>query len=158
MQFDFDFKTIDTEKEVRNVVDFIRQFPLNYFNYSDWTDKVYYQLMNGNKSGIFCLSHNKDIVADLIFQSIGGGVLEIKNLRVYDFLQNRGFAHFMLRQLEKEGTKEFNGIMVDTRKDNLSVRNLLEKRGYKEINQANLYDKTFLDVVYYKKLNSILTA
>jgi len=64
----------------------------------------------------------------------------------------------MLRQLEKEGTKEFNGIMVDTRKDNLSVRNLLEKRGYKEINQANLYDKTFLDVVYYKKLNSILTA
>lgn len=78
MNFDFEFKTIESEKEVKKVVEFIIQYPLNYSNYFDWIEKVYSQFMNQEKEAIFVLSENK-IVGDLIFQKIGGGIIEIKN-------------------------------------------------------------------------------
>ena len=150
MKFNFNFKTVDSEKEIKKLVDFIRRFPLNYSNYNDWTEKVFYQLMNGEKQAIISLSE-KDLVGDIVSQNIGGGILEIKNLRTCEFLQQRGFAHFMLNQLELEAMKNYIGIFVDTRVDNFVVRNLFKKRGYFEIDKENLYDN-FQDVIYYKKL------
>ncbi|NCN86237.1 hypothetical protein GW932_00220 [archaeon] len=148
---DIHFKKADSEKEIKAVVEFIRQFPLGYPGYLDWTEKVYYELMNGKKNAYPAIYQRK-ICGDLIFQTIGGNIIELKNLRIHDYLQRRGFADFMTHQLEVDASRTHTGIIVDTRKDNKIIRNLFEKRGYKQINEENLYDKFNLDVVYYKAL------
>ncbi len=151
MKFDFEFKTIDTEKEVKQVINFIKEYPLNYANYFDWVEKVYYQFMNGEKEAIIAFSENR-IIGDLIFQKIDKGITEIKNIRVHTLLQNRGFAHFMLNQLENELVKDSKGIILDTRVDNSFTRKLFESRDYKQIGEKNLYENKFLDAIYYKNL------
>ena len=151
MSFNFIFRTVDTEKEVKSVINFIRQYPLDYHNYLDWTQKAYEQLMNGEKQAIIAIS-DKQIVGDTISQTIGGKVLELKNIRVHEYLQKRKFAEFMLEQLEFETSKTHKGIIVDTRKDNIAANNLFKKRNYKLINQDHLYDKINQDNIYYKDL------
>jgi len=151
MKFDFGFKTIDSEKEIKTAINFIRDFPLGYEGYMDWTEKVYCQLMNGEKSGIVAMSEGK-IIGDLIYQNLDKGILELKNLRVHSSLGRRGFSNFMMNQLEIESLisgKE--GILLDTREDNMPIRNLLEFRGYDIISKEKLYDDK-IDVSYFKKL------
>jgi N-acetylglutamate synthase-like GNAT family acetyltransferase len=153
MNFNYNIKTIDSEKEIKKTINFIEQFPLGYKNYFDWTNKVYHQLMNGEKQAIIGITNNQ-IIANAIFQPIGGEILELKNIRVHEYLQKRGFAHFILNQLEIEAAKNYKGIIVDTRKDNIVANNLFKTRGYKQINQKNLYDKLNIDIIYYKKLQN----
>lgn len=151
MKFDFDFRTIDTKKDVENVTKFMSNFSLDYPNYFGWLEKVRSQLTSGDKNGIFAFSDGS-IIGNLVFQRLNEKDFEIKNLRVHDILKGRGFANFMLNQLEIELVKDnISRLYVDTRVDNLPVRNLFESRGYLNIGEKKLYDSR-VDVLYKKDL------
>lgn len=146
-----EFKNADSVKERKALIQFAKQYDLGYINYNDWLDKTEYQLLNDEKGAKIAIVEKK-IAGNLIYQTILNEILELKNIRVHEYLQRRGFAYFMLRQLECEASKNHKGIIVDTRKDNIASNILFKKSQYKLINQKNLYDKLNIDNVYYKDL------
>ncbi len=53
------------------------------------------------------------LVGDLIYQLHKeiSNLLELKNIRIHPSIRNRYFAFFMLKQIEKENSGEYIGII-----------------------------------------------
>jgi|SRR3989344_8323129 len=154
MEFNFSFRTLDSFEDINKVVSFIHTRPLDYIGYSDWVEKVRYQLGHAEKMAILAFS-NRDLVGDLIYQHHQSNLpfLEIKNLRTEDFFARRGFAEFMVKQAKRIAKEEgYAGVIVDVRSENMPIVNLFQRRGYREVARMPLYDKKAEDVVFVKEI------
>lgn len=125
MSFDFRFRFLEDEKELRGLRKFLLEQPFNYPNYEDWVEKTISQIDSGYKRTILSFSDDA-LVGDLIFQphKTLERVMELKNIRIHPDLKRRYFGFFMLRQAEAE-SGNYDAIICDTRSDRTDVLNLL---------------------------------
>lgn len=149
MGFDFRFQLVEIRSEISRLIDFLRLQDLGYPNYSDWVERTRVEIADGHKKAVVALS-NGILVGDLVFQQHKQlpWVREIKNLRVHPDLRSRGFARFMLRQVEVE-EGDYSAIVVDARENQTALIALLKREGYMPLGCVNLYDDV-KDVVMIK--------
>lgn len=157
MSFDYRFRFLEDEKEIKKLRKFLLLQPLDYPQYEDWIERAIAEIDLGYKKTILAFSDNV-IVGDLIFQphKTLSRVMELKNMRINPKLKRRYFGYFMLRQAEAE-SKNCDLIMCDTRSDRIDVLNLLKLCGYKEVSRVPLYDSNVEDVVLSKVLDNKLS-
>jgi hypothetical protein len=154
MGFDFKFRFLEDEKELRQLKKFLVEQSFNYPNYEDWVERTIPEIDCGYKKTILAFSDDI-LIGDLIFQphKTLPRILELKNMRIHQDLKRRYFGFFMLRQAEAE-SKNYDAIICDTRSDRLDVLNLMKLSGYIEISRIPLYDSNVEDVVLWKNLKN----
>ncbi len=152
MPFDFRFRLLEDEKEIRKLKEFLLLQPLNYPNYEDWVEKAVAEIDFGYKESILAFSDNT-LIGDLIFQphKTLARVMELKNMRIHPEFKRRYFGYFMLRQAEAE-SKNYDMITCDTRSDRIDILNLLRLCGYREVSRIPLYNSNTEDVIMSKIL------
>ncbi len=160
MYFNFNFRGIDSTLDIRKLIEFMSQHPLQYPNYQDWIQRSEPEINAGYKQAILSFS-DKRIVGNLLYQPHKeiASTLEIKNLRVHPGVRQRYFGIFMLKQLEVEARrrKSIDTVMVDTRASQTDVLSLLQKAGFRETARAPLYDSNEEDVILTKPIHSSKT-
>ena len=131
MAFDFEIRTVDSTKDIKQLINFLVRQDLGYPRYEEWVQKVEYEIDIGYKIGIAAFS-NGHIIGDLVYQPHKElhGVREIKNLRIDPNFKRRDLAHFMLRQAEVEDFNEYESIITDVREDREEAINFLRFCGY----------------------------
>ena len=152
MGFDFNFRSLQDEKEVRELGVFLRLQSLGYPNYQDWVTRTREELLESHKTAILAFSGGT-LVGDLIFQphKTFPNVREIKNLRVHPNLRGRYFGTFMLRQGEVMDEDFYGAIILDVRSDQIGMINSARALGYEELVRAPLYEKDVEEVVMVKR-------
>jgi hypothetical protein len=155
MGFDFRFRFLEDEKELRQLKNFLIEQPFSYPNYEDWVERTIPEIDHGYKRTILAFSDDI-IVGDLIFQphKTLPRIMEFKNMRIHQDLKRRYFGFFMLRQAESE-SENYDAIICDTRSDRLDVLNLMKLCGYREISRIPLYDSNVEDAVLLKNLKNL---
>ncbi|MBI2124176.1 GNAT family N-acetyltransferase [Candidatus Pacearchaeota archaeon] len=146
---------LTNSEEVQRLYAFIRQFPLDYPNYSAWLEKCRRQLELKEKKAFYATAPGNEIIGDLIFQNLKGSqnVLEIKNFRVAKACRHLGVGsalESMLYSLAK--STGFRRIQVDTHQDNLEMIQFLIKRGYAPEAKAHLYTINKSEIILSKSL------
>ncbi len=154
--FDFTFKTLSSNRDLKKLVDFLMVQDLGdsrYPNYEDWVQRCEYELDIGYKTAVLAFSYGK-LAGDLIYQPHNEmpSVRELKNLRVDPNYRERNFARFMLRQAEVEDSRSFDLILCDVRASQRPLIYLLTSLGYRTIQTVSLYEPNTLDVVMVKNL------
>ena len=164
MGFNFNFRQIDSTRDIRSLIDFISKQGLDYPSYLDWVSRCEAEIYEGYKNAILAFSEGK-LVGNIIFQQHKqmGQALEIKNLRVDPSIRRRDFGHFMLQQLKAEAnqSKKYGLIICDTRASQKDIISLVEFSGFREIARTPLYDSNEEDVILtlpLKKEGSIFTT
>ena len=95
---DFNFRLIDCEKDIDNLIKFILEQPLNYKGYDDWIQKIIEEFHCSYKQSVLAFS-DEVLVGNLIYQNHKEfpRIKELKNLRVEPRVQGRYFSQFMIR-------------------------------------------------------------
>lgn len=156
MSFSFNFRSVGDRSDITTIVDFLAVQNLGYPGYDAWVQRTEAELLINQKQGILASSEGK-IAGNLIFQphKTNTAFLELKNLRVHPELRRRGFAGFMLRQMEIEAQQHtYKGIICDVRPEQTSVIKLLASCGYRPVMTVPLYENHHLDVIMVKPLMS----
>jgi len=154
MGFNFNFRTVDGNKDLELLVDFMIKQHLKYPHYDDWVQRAEHEIRQGRKTAI--LAYSDGILAgDLIYQPHKQlpRVRELKNLRIHPALRRRYFAHFMLKQAEAENRQDYDAIICDARSDQKEMINLMSLMGYSPVISVPLYEGNVNDVVMIKTLN-----
>lgn len=155
MTFNFEFRTIETGRDLTRLLEFIRKQNLNYPGYQDWVDRTETEIEMGWKTGVIALSGGY-VVGDIIWQPHKEirGIREIKNLRVHPSVRERYFARFLMKQAEAENRQDYDLLMLDLREDHpekIPLMNMLISMGYEKLYAVNLYDPNVRDIVMVKK-------
>lgn len=153
MSFDFRFRFLEEEKEIKQLKEFLLKQSLNYPNYEDWVERVMIEVDLGYKRTILAFNDNI-LVGNVIFQPHKNlsRIMELKNIRIHPALRRRYFGFFMLRQAEAE-SQDYDAIICDTRSDRIDILNMLKLCNYKELLRTPLYDPNLEDIVLLKNLN-----
>jgi hypothetical protein len=154
MGFNFNFRQIDSETDIRRLVEFMAKYPLDYPGYDAWLQRAESELDAGYKQAILAFSEGT-LVGNIVYQRHKQlpGTLEIKNLRVAAGKQRRDFGHFMLRQVQVEANRgDYGLILCDARESQTDVLALLGFSGFIEIARAALYDSNERDVIMGKPI------
>ena len=154
MSFSFEFRTVETRKDLARLLTFVRKQDLHYPEYQDWVDRTETEVEMGWKTGVIALS-NGHVVGDIIWQPHKEIIFvrEIKNLRIHPSVRERYFAKFLIKQAETE-SRDYHALMLDLREDHPEKRplmNMLVSMGYEKLYSVNLYDPNIRDIVMVKK-------
>jgi len=154
MSFSFEFRTVETRRDLTRLLGFIKKQDLHYPRYRDWIDKTEAEIEMGWKTGVIALSNGR-VVGDIIWQPHKEitGIREIKNLRIHPSARERYFAKFLMKQAEAE-IRDYHALMLDLREDHPEKRPLmymLVSMGYEKLYAVNLYDPNVGDIVMVKK-------
>lgn len=150
----FNFRVIDSEKDVFRLEGFLLSQSLGYPNYSDWVERSVHEILMGYKQAVLAFSEGR-LVGDLVYQPHKElpDTLELKNLRMHPLLRGRGFGYFMIRQAEVENAG-FSQVVCDVRASQIDVVNLFRHSKYKEVFRAPLYNSSEEDIVFAKSLKA----
>lgn len=151
---DFNFRDVDSRRDLKALVDFLVKQNLGYPNYEDWIQRTESELDMGYKTAILAFCYGK-LVGDLIHQphKTITGYRELKNLRIHLEMRRRDVAHFMLKQAEFESSKLSRFMICDVPIDQKSTIRFLRFCGYIPIRETPLYsDKP--DVIMVKELTA----
>lgn len=152
---DFNFRDIDSRRDLKVLLDFLVKQNLGYPGYEDWVQRTENELDLGYKTAILAFSDGK-LVGDLIHQPHKTiiGYRELKNLRIHPEVRRRDVAHFMLRQAEFE-SKELSSLMIcDVPVDQPSIIRFLRYCGYTPIKETPLYSDR-PDLIMVKSLKPL---
>ena len=154
MSFNFEFRTVETRRDLLGLIDFIRMQDLHYPNYQDWVSRTEAEIDGGWKTGVLAIS-NGFVLGDIIWQPHKElpRVRELKNMRVDPSVRERYFARFLVKQAEAEGRGSYDTLMLDLREDHPEKRPLmymLISMGYNEMAAISLYDPNVRDIVMIK--------
>lgn len=141
-------------KEIQKLYDFIKNYPLDYPDYSVWLEKCKRQLEIGDKKA-FYTSKNGSITGSVVFQKDReeDSVLEIKNFRVAEEYSGKGIGSTLESMLCSYGKlNRFKRIRADTHYNNFPMIQFLIKRGYNLEGQENLYLPDKPEVILAKDL------
>lgn len=150
MAFDFNFRSVQTSREIRQARDFLLKQDLSYAGYSSWVQRAEAELFSGYKRAALAYS-NGMIVGDIVWQMHKQipRVREIKNIRIHPDVRGRYLAHFLIKQAEVEDRQEYDSLLVDARENQQDLIGLMRDMGYRPIAILNLYDDNN-DVVLVK--------
>lgn len=149
----FEFKDIQSVKDLNNLTSFLLRQSLNYKNYSDWVEKSKHEIDNGYKKSVIAYSDGI-IVGDVIYQDHKSlpRVKELKNIRMHPKIEGRGFAQFMVKQAEVEDKKDYDLIIVDAPSYRRDMYFFLVNLGYTPTITLSLYNNNSQDIVFIKDL------
>lgn len=155
MGFHYEFRSLEDEKDAKNMISWMRLRPLDYRNFNGWVDRVEHEIFSGYKQAIlgFCVENRQpQLVSYLLFQQHKQlPFMEFKSLRVDERVQDRYFASFSLKQGEKEAKRrKLQGIICDVRESRENVIGLLLHNGFSPIATTSLYEPTKKDVIMIK--------
>ena len=155
MGFHYEFRSLESERDAKNMISWMRQRPLDYKNFNDWVDKIEHEIFSGYKQAIlgFCRENNQpQLVSYLLFQQHKQlPFLEFKSLRVDEKVQDQYFGSFSLRQGEVEAKKrKLNGIICDVRENRANVIGMLLRNGFSPIATTSLYESAKKDIIMLK--------
>jgi len=152
MGFDFSFRSLQDEKEVRELETFLRLQSLGYPNYQDWVTGANEQILSGYKTAILFYS-GTILVGDLIYQPHKDfkRVREVKNCRVHPSLRDRYCGAFMFKQVEEIDKDSYDAIILDVRSNQPRLINTVKSLGYEELTRVTLYEKEVEEVVMVKR-------
>jgi len=151
MAFNFTFRSMESQRDLTMLIDFLMKQHLEYPNYEDWVQRAEHELETSYKTAILAFS-NGHLVGDVIYQPHKEllRVRELKNMRIHPDVRRRYFAHFMLKQAEVEKKDEYDAIICDLHADQPAMINLLHLFGYVSLTITPLYDKNMPDMVMIK--------
>jgi len=155
MSLDIHFHTLDDERDVSKLIDFIHHQDLHYPNYQDWVQRTESELHSGYKHAIVASSQDK-VVGDIIWQQHKqiSKVRELKNLRVDQRLRGRYIGAFLLRQAECEKPEQYDCILGDVNTNQKSMIALLLQLSYTPLGTTQLYNSNNQDTIMIKTLNT----
>ncbi len=150
MGFHFHFRSLEDEKELEDLINFLRHQDMSYPNYQDWVSKTRHEIDSGTKKSILAFDE-RTLIAEIIYQKHKQlpNVIEMKNLRVHPKYERRGFAYFLIRQVEAEN-RTASAIICDARASLRDIHYLLIFLGYTSLLQTPLYDDNNLDTIFVK--------
>ncbi len=153
--FNFQFRTVETRRDLARLTDFLRVQDLNYPNYQDWVERAIAEIYFGYKTGVIAVS-NGFVLGDILWQQHKElpRIREIKNMRVHRSVRERYFARFLMKQAEAEDKRSYDIMMCDLREDHpekIPLIRMLTSMGYRKIHAVNLYDPNVRDIVMIKK-------
>lgn len=160
MKSKFWFGYPDTDKEVRQLENFLLAYPMDYPNYAVWVRKVCIpEIMLGWKTafiGLFRDVNEWRIIGDIIYQpgkeSDIATAMHIKNLRVEEGFRVEGVASFLLRQAHKSAIATGKRFVIgDLRENKRDVLSFMLQHKYKVLYNRELYDNK-LDTVVVREL------
>lgn len=156
-----DFLFTDRAGNADTVVNFLVRPRLaipkdSYPDYSDWLDKVRFELNKEIKKFILCISKGF-IIGAIIFQQhkLMKDFLELKNISISPNYSFRGIGMFLLRNAEIEGAKQYGTkyATADCKSNNLPVIKFLGRNKYKMVMSLDVYKKQAgLDSIFIKEL------
>lgn len=154
MHLDFNFRIVESGKDLRDLIDFIAPLNLGYDlrDYNKWIQKTEFQIANGVKTAIVAKT-NGSIVAEGIYQQHKSfpWIREWKQARTHPEYRRRGMIRFIENQIAFGLGTEFEAIMGDIRADNKRTINALEKMGYAVSNPIpSIYKDGREDVIVVK--------
>ncbi len=147
-------KLLSNPEEVQKLYDFVKQYPLDYKDYSIWLEKCRRQLEIGDKRAFYA-TNKGSIIGSVIFQRHReeDSVLEVKNFRVSEKHSREGVGSTLELMLCSYGRSNgFKRIRVDTHHDNFAMIQFLIKRGYFLESEENLYVSVKPEVILAKNL------
>lgn len=128
-------------EEISRLYEFLKQFPLDYPDYSRWLEKCKRELELGYKKAFYATNSNGRIIGSIIFQphKQERQILELKNLRVDPSYEQKG-AGSLLESLASLYADEngFKRIQCDAHADNPVVL-FMQKKGYVIEAKESLY-------------------
>ncbi|MBS3163241.1 GNAT family N-acetyltransferase [Candidatus Woesearchaeota archaeon] len=151
-------KLITDPEEINELYQFIKKYPLNYPNYSEWLKKCKCELELGYKKAYVCELNGK-IIASLIFQPHKQDplLLELKNVRVIEEYQRKKVFSTLLKEAIYYARQNgFKKIVVDAHTDNEVIKPL-QKLGFSIESYENLYSPE-LEIVLGLDLSSRVTS
>ena len=150
MGFNFHFCSLGDEKELGELIAFIRAQDLEYPKYQDWVSRTEGEIISGWKIPILAFSEGR-LVGEIIYQEHKKlpRTIEMKNIRIHPFYAGRGFAYFLIKQIEAE-TKGHDAIICDVRENKRDIISFLRFSGYEPILKKPLYDENNHDIVFIK--------
>ena len=129
--------TIQDEKDLSLLLNFMKKQPQYYPNYKDWLfGKCKERIESGRYIPIIAISKGK-VIGDAIFQYLDTQNIEIKNFRIDPKYQNRDLGHFLLKQVETETKKA--SMNLDVSIDNFQGIEFFIQNGFKILKKENLY-------------------
>jgi len=152
MGFDFNFRSLQDEGDVRELETFLRLQSLGYPGYQDWVTRTGEELLRGYKTAILFFSA-RTLVGDLIFQRHKDfkRVREVKNCRVHPSLRDRYCGAFMFKQVEEIDKNSYDAIILDVRSNKPGLINTVKSLGYEELTRVTLYEEEVEEVVMVKR-------
>jgi len=156
MVFSYSFNSVQSSREIRDTIDFIAGLELEYPKYDEWVQRVEAELFSGYKSAALAYSDGV-LVGDIIWQPHKQikRAREIKNLRVSPLVRRRGLARFLLKQVECDGSSEFDMLISDIREGQDETLSVFQEVGYSVAGRSNLYESVRQEIIVVKKLESI---
>lgn len=152
MGFDFHFRSLQDEKEAKDLLTLLRLQSLEYPRYQDWVTRTGEQVLDGDKNVILFYS-GSILVGDLIYQphKYFERVREVKNCRVHPSLRGRGGGAFMFKQVEEIDKDSYDAIILDVRSNQPGLISTVKSLGYEELTRVTLYEKEAEEVVMVKR-------
>ncbi len=153
MGFHFNFRSLESTQDLKDLIDFLAAQDLGYPKYDEWVQRTESELIEGHKNSIIAFSES-NLVGNVVYQRHKNlpSILELKNIRIHPELRQRYFAKFMLRQVEAENEGKYDAIMVDARQDQKEVIRFLGSCNYSQTLTIPLYDSNVPDIIMTKFL------
>ncbi len=147
--FSYKFYGVADGGDIKLVIDFLSKQDLNYPHYQDWVQRTESELCSEYKQAILAMAEGR-LVGNLVYQwhKSMARTIELKNLRLDPAVVGRGFANFMLKQVEAE-YKDIP-IICDLRSTQVAMIQVLLQRGYIPTARLSLYDTNHEDLVMVK--------
>ncbi|MDP1696055.1 MAG: GNAT family N-acetyltransferase [archaeon] len=137
----FQIKLLTDTREIMPLYEFIRQFPLDYPDYSLWLKKCKRELELMYKKAFYATNDAGIIAGSAIFQrhKQEHSILEIKNLRVSPEFERNGLGSILIDSVEQFAREfRFKRMQCDAHPENPAIK-FLEKRGFSINAEETLY-------------------
>lgn len=150
----FNFRLVESKRDLSFLVNFLITQGLNYPNYESWVQKAEHEIDQGYKKAILAFSDDY-LAGNLIYQPHKElpRVKELKNMRIHPSVRRRYFAQFILKQAEVDERERYDLILCDVRSSQTGVISLLRSMGYQTLVTTSLYDQNNMDTIMIKVIN-----
>jgi len=139
-------KTLQDEKDLKNLLEFISKQEQYYPNFKDWVfGKLQNRLENTSYKSLIAVE-NKAILGCLVYSDVED-ITYIKNFRIDTFYQNRSLGTFLLNQIVGK-----NSIITDITTTNFKAVEFFIKQGFKIASMEELYLKGQQEYIIKKSL------
>ncbi len=130
-------KSLEYNKEVRLLKDFVLQQPQWYPLFKEWVDGKFIPRIESEEYVPLLLFDKKSLAGNLTYRQLDKGIIEIKNLRIDEQYHNHYWGKILLQQL-KILTKG-NEIITDVTEHNRPALDFFLRNGFSITGKEALY-------------------
>jgi N-acetylglutamate synthase-like GNAT family acetyltransferase len=150
MALDSSFRSVQTERQIRQTIDYLAEQDLGYPGYHEWIARSEPELFSGYKKAalVYC---NGIIVGCGIWQRHKQlPVMEWKNIRISPPARGKYLGRSLIGQVESEIRKESCIIIGDARETQTDIIGVMQSMGYQVLGKVPLYEEDKREVILCK--------